>query len=139
MLESAGSVFQPTRRDLMAETFRAGDIWAASVSFAVAVSSLCVLVRLRNPKEIKPFSRTEAHHWDMVVWERDRLQGIAKGLSGAAVAFLSVVFGAVLKGDIARTVPPIWIVGCLLGVAGSLLIALVFYRCADRWARIYYP
>lgn len=123
---------------MTAGTFRTGNVWAAAVSFVVVVSSLLVLVRLRNPKAIESFNRSNPHHWDLVLWERDRLQGIAKGLGGAAVAFLSVVFGAVLKGDIASAVPPIWIVCCLLGVAGSLLIVLVFYRCAERWARTYY-
>lgn len=122
----------------MAATFSAGDVWAAAVSFGVVVASLLVLVRLRNPKKVDPFHGNEPHHWDLVLWERDRLQGIAKGLGGSAVAFLSTVFAAVLKADIARTVPPIWIVLCLLGVAGSLFIVLVFYRCAERWVRTYY-
>lgn len=123
---------------MMAGTFSTGNVWAAAVSFVVAVSSLLVLVRLRNPKAIEPFNGNNPHHWNLVLWERDRLQGIAKGLGGAAVAFLSIVFGAALEGDISRAVPPIWIVCCLLGVAGSLLIVLVFYRCAERWSRDYY-
>ncbi len=123
---------------MTAETFSAGDVSAAVASFVVVASSLLTLVRLRDPEEIDPFDGTNPHHWDLVLWERDRLQGIAKGLAGAAVAFLTAVFGAVLQGSIAMTVPPIWIVGCLLGVAGSLMIVLVFYRCADRWARTYY-
>ena len=121
----------------MTETFTAGNVCAAAGSFIVVAISLLVLVCQRNPDEVQPF-KDDPHHWDLVVWERDRLQGIAKGLGGAAVAFLSVVLGAVLKGDIAKKVPPIWIVGCLLGIAGSLLIVLVFYRCAERWARTYH-
>jgi hypothetical protein len=123
---------------MMAETFSAGDVWAAAGSFVVVVGSLLVLVQMRDPKKIDPFDRKNSHHWDLALWERDRLQGIAKGLAGAAVAFLSAVFGAVLQASISAAVPPIWIVGCLLGVAGSLLIVLAFYRSADRWARTYY-
>lgn len=123
---------------MTAETFSAGDTVAAAVSLGVAVVSLAVLVNFRNPDEITSFKYDNSHHWDLVLWERDRLQAIAKGLGGAAIAFLSVVFGAVLKADIASVVPLIWIVGCLLGVVGSLLAAFLFYCGAERWARGYY-
>ena len=120
------------------KTFSVGDVWAAAVSFVVVGSSLLVLLNFRNPKEVLSFDPNKDQHWNLVLWERDRLQAIAKGLGGAAVAFLSAVFGAALNGNIARTVPPIWIVLCLLGVAGSLLTSLAFYRSAERWARVYY-
>jgi hypothetical protein len=120
------------------KTFSAGDVWAAAVSFVVVASSFLVLLHFRNPKEMQPFDPNKDQHWNLVLWERDRLQAVAKGLGGAAVAFLSAVFGAALNGNIARTVPPIWIVGCLLGVGGSLLASLAFYRSAERWARVYY-
>jgi len=122
----------------MTHHFTAGEVWAAAVSFVVAAGTLLAMTGLLYPDEIKSFRPSKPHHWEMFIWERDRIQGIAKGLGGLAVSFLTATFGAVLQGNIAKTVPTIWVVGCLLGVVGSLLAALVFYRRAERWARTYY-
>lgn len=58
---------------------------------------------------------------DGLVWERDRVQALAKGTATSASGFLTALVVALLNQDINSEVPGIAVLGCLLGAVGLLL------------------
>jgi hypothetical protein len=108
-------------------------------AFVIVLAPLgTLLLRLCRPTDLDPFHPDFDQHWNLVAWERDRLQALAKGVAQTGVGFLASLFAALLKGEISDTVPTIWIVGVGLGVIGSLIAALDLYRRASDWARPYF-
>lgn len=58
-----------------------------------------------------------------LVWERDRVQALAKGTATSASGFLTALVVALLNQDINSEVPGIAVLGCLLGAVGLLISA----------------
>ena len=126
----------------MAQAQTTGQLVAGMASLAIVAGSLLALLRSSAARPAPfgfAFDPAPGHpHWDLVAWERDRVQSLAKGMAGGAVTFLTSLFTAVLKGEVADTVPSVWIVGAALGVVGSLLMAHELHRRSGEWARPYY-
>jgi hypothetical protein len=56
-----------------------------------------------------------------LVWERDRVQALAKGTATSASGFLTALVVALLDKDVNSNVPGIAVLGCLLGAVGLLI------------------
>lgn len=60
---------------------------------------------------------------DYVVWERDRVQALAKGSASSAIGFLTTLVVALLKQEIKSDVPGVTVLGCLLGAVAMMIFA----------------
>lgn len=71
----------------------------------------------------------------LVIWEYERVDGLAKGLASAAVGFLGSLALAAVKGEIDAGISTLDVVGCYLGVVGCLAAAALLQADARAFAR----
>ena len=75
------------------------------------------------PIRISNFNPKDEWHRKMAELERDRVLSSAKGIASTSAGFFIAILTALLKGEIAATVPMDATLGCVAGALGALLLA----------------
>lgn len=116
--------------------FSTAETWAFSLALVVVGASLAwVLVRGCQVDPMPEFDLQNEWHRQLVAWERDRLLGIAKAIASSAVGFTVTLLTVVLKNELAGDVSTVALLGCLLGVVGSLIAAATISLRATAYYR----
>jgi hypothetical protein len=83
----------------------------------------------------KPAGPTAPWREKRVEFERDRVQGGAKGIASTAAGFLVALLLAAFKSEIQGNVSAWSIIGCIAGAVGALLLAAILSASTRRFVR----